>query len=220
MRSTVLLSRVGVLGAAAVFALFTVVVAARPAGADFNGIVTPQTWQQLATDSRVNLDSRTKYYAVHGANPRQLQASMGVQGPLAIGSKNAIGRFRAGGGVTYRLLDRGSTCELFDFTVNESDLTWLPRWTGDGMATARTRGWWSKTAEDVRQHEQEHAFIRLIEVRALPSLLDRIPIFPTCAQVTDAVKRVTNEHWRLAERRSFAFDRWTDNGRNGRYWLG
>jgi predicted secreted Zn-dependent protease len=97
---------------------------------------------------------------------------------------------------------------------------WVPRWPGATSAPARTRTWWHRVARDIRQHEQEHAFIALTELRAVPALLDSVAGHQKCHAVEAEVRRLLDERWRAAERRNRAFDNWTHNGTTGPYWLG
>lgn len=181
---------------------------------------SPATWRDLGTDRRVHVTVTTRYYDVQGLTPEAISDSMGRLGPKAIHAKNAIGSFSSRDRINYVLLDRGSSCSLSSFTITHDATITLPRWRGSAKATDETRDWWAETLRDIVQHEQEHAFIAAVQVRAMPAELDRLRTTGSCDAMESAVTHVTHRRWDAADRLNDQFDDWTDNGTTGPYWLG
>ena len=179
----------------------------------------PSTWRSLATDPRVHVTISTDYYRVTGSTPAEINASMNRAGPKAIGSKNAIGEFRSRDRINYTMLDRGSSCSLSSFTITHDVTVTLPRWRPPKGAAADTRQWWSVTLRDIVQHEQEHAFIAAVQIRAMPGQLDRLPSTGSCSTMRTAVNHLSDRRWAAANRLNDDFDTWTHNGTTGPYWL-
>jgi predicted secreted Zn-dependent protease len=183
-------------------------------------VATPDEWQALATDSRVTLHLTVHRYMVQGSTPRELMRSMARTGPASIGSRRAIGGFQLTKGDLGFWLRPGRRCSVTDARLSVEAGIWVPGWPGATSAPARIRTWWHRVARDIWQHEQEHAFIALTELRAVPALLDSVAGHHGCHAVGAEVRRLLDERWRAAERRNRAFDRWTHNGTTGPYWLG
>ena len=183
-------------------------------------IVTPANWRDVALDPEVQLNLTTQRYEVKGSTPAQIDASMRVAGSRATKSRNAVGMHGGRIGVRYVMLQGPSSCELYSHTVIYNAKTIVPRWREARAASDSTAAWWSKYQRDIEQHEQEHAFIAVLEVYALDEQLDALPGTGSCAELQADVKAAVNERSKSASHANRDFDNWTKNGRLGPYWLG
>jgi predicted secreted Zn-dependent protease len=183
------------------------------------GVVSP-TWRSLAEDPHLDLSITSKWYPIRGRTKNQIDASLLRDGTRATHERNAIAYHGGGFGVRYQLLQGPSTCELYDYEVVYNGKTLLPRWTSSSAAPDSVARWWHTYLFDIEQHEQEHAFIAVLEVQALRLELDAVQSTSSCPQLVAEVRSLLKARSKAANSHNRDFDHWTKNGRTGPYWLG
>lgn len=116
------------------------------------------------------------YYAISGANPAELAASMTANVPsrcleLSAAAVACVGPLTTDIEPTYSGDPTSGACTMTGATISTTYEATLPQWTAPAAVPPELLSWWQTVLEHVRWHEEQHVRIFDDQFARLPAML-------------------------------------------------
>lgn len=140
-----------------------------------------------------------KYFDIYGRTPRELQASILVNGPFSELLQRHVNA-TCGWGITWKfdyLQDKGR-CRINKFKITLSTVITFPRWQNPEAADDATRAIWSRASKEIQVHEDGHKANGIEAANVLARRLRGLQSFDSCealsAEISKAGKQIYAEY--------------------------
>ncbi|HEX4986842.1 MAG TPA: DUF922 domain-containing protein [Burkholderiales bacterium] len=154
------------------------------------------------------------YYYVDGGSATVLAAQIDQNGPLGADGRRYAGKTRWDAQWKFRHEQQGTTCSVKEVAVAVGITQTLPRWRGEDKGAAALKSAWSRFAEALQRHEDQHKENGLKAAKEIEAVIMATRPASNCEALQDtanAAARAVIEKYQVLDNE---LDRKTDHGRN------
>jgi predicted secreted Zn-dependent protease len=152
----------------------------------------------------------TNYYAVTGANFREIRQSIAASRPW---QDSFDGDTRWTISWRFTAAPNASGCSCSSYSTTTKITTTMPRWTPPADVVPEVKERWTRYYTNLLQHETGHARLALAAAAEVRQRLSEIGVQPDCERLKNVIGERANRVVDDYRAREKEYDRRTDHGR-------